>query len=74
VLKRARHIANIGGRAKQNAVRLEDVDRCGRQGRADIHLDVLDLISPRAADCRLEHLLQGGRGCVVNDQQGRHQR
>ena len=75
VLERAGRIANIGGCAEQETIGLEHVSRRSREGRADDHLDALDLISPRSADRRLEHLLQGRRGCVVDDQQpGRHER
>jgi hypothetical protein len=43
--------------------------RRSRQGRADDRLDALDLIVPRLADRRLEHLVRGGRGRVVDDRQ-----
>ena len=74
VLERAGHVADVGRGAEQVAVGLEHVGGRRGQGRPDHHLDVVDFVGPRAAHRGLEHLLQGGRRGVVDDQQPRHDR
>jgi hypothetical protein len=73
VLKRAGHVADVGRRAEQVPIPVQDVGRTGRQRRRDHDLDALDLVRVRSCEHSLEHGLHGRRRRVMHEQQTAHE-
>jgi len=63
---------DLPARALRAAVRRQDVDGGGRQGRPAHDIHALDALILGARHHRLEHGVQRGGGGVVDDEQGRH--